>query len=353
MSFDSSKDPADEAIRSTNDDATVSRLSAVRLGYFQDPFVQYFVKRPTKRMPIINRGSYIRNCALDTLVRQFLSLPCSTISNKKQIISLGAGFDTRYFMIKSGGLDTETNTGLKHTLSNYFEVDFPENIVKKARIIKQRKELQDIMTQGNDHLSSEENKEQGIRLERGGAELSSHDYHLIGGDLRQWDQIVERLQVHGFDKNAPTLFISECVFIYLPPESATSILEWISTSLSDCAFALYEQIRPDDNFGKTMIRNLLIRNIELKGIHAFPSLEHQERRFLDLGWNYAKAVDINTIHDNILTSQERTRIAKLEMLDEIEEWKLLSDHYCVAWAYKSKQFKDIFASSFGIEKSLV
>jgi hypothetical protein len=32
--------------------------SAMQLGYFEDPFVKYFVKRPVRRMPIINRGMY-------------------------------------------------------------------------------------------------------------------------------------------------------------------------------------------------------------------------------------------------------------------------------------------------------
>lgn len=30
----------------------------MQLGYFEDPFVRYFVKRPVRRMPIINRGMY-------------------------------------------------------------------------------------------------------------------------------------------------------------------------------------------------------------------------------------------------------------------------------------------------------
>ena len=36
--------------------------SAVNLGYFKDPFVQFFAKRPIRRSPIINRGihRYIR-----------------------------------------------------------------------------------------------------------------------------------------------------------------------------------------------------------------------------------------------------------------------------------------------------
>lgn len=77
--------------------------------------------------------------------------------------------------------------------------------------------------------------------------------------------------------------------------------------MKNTLFALYEQIQPDDAFGKMMIRNLKSRNIDLKGIHAFPDLIHQEKRFLDLGWQNAKAVDINTIHDKYLDRKEITR----------------------------------------------
>ncbi|CAO3594480.1 unnamed protein product [Absidia cylindrospora] len=253
-------------------------------------------------------------------------------------------------MIKSGALNTKT-TRLESSLSNYFEVDFPENVVKKARIIKQRKELQAILLQqssGSDDDNGSQ-QQQDIRLEKGGTEMSSHDYHLIGGDLRQWDQVVERLFAHGLDPQAPTLFLSECVLIYLPLDSTTGILNWIQTTMSDCVFALYEQIRPDDNFGKIMIRNLQMRNIELKGIHDFPSLRHQERRFLDVGWDNAMALDINTIHDSVLDQQEKSRIAKLEIFDEMEEWRLLSEHYCVAWAYKSNHYKEFFSNHLGLK----
>jgi hypothetical protein len=44
-------------IQSTDTDAAVSRLSAVSLGYLDDPFASYFVgSQGTRRLPIINRG---------------------------------------------------------------------------------------------------------------------------------------------------------------------------------------------------------------------------------------------------------------------------------------------------------
>jgi [phosphatase 2A protein]-leucine-carboxy methyltransferase len=34
---------------------------------------------------------------------------------------------------------------------------------------------------------------------------------------------------------------------------------------------------------------------------------------------------------------ELQRIAKLELLDEVEEWRLLANHYCIAWAWKKDE----------------
>lgn len=36
------------------------------------------------------------------------------------------------------------------------------------------------------------------------------------------------------------------------------------------------------------------------------------------------------------------RMARLEILDELEEWYLLSAHYCVAWAFKSVDYEEEF-----------
>jgi tRNA wybutosine-synthesizing protein 4 len=47
----------DQAVVDTNDDAQLSKLSCVRHGYFQDAFVHHFVRRPTRRSPLINRGA--------------------------------------------------------------------------------------------------------------------------------------------------------------------------------------------------------------------------------------------------------------------------------------------------------
>lgn len=48
----------DRIIQRTDQDASLSRLSAVEVGYLDDPFAKYFVSgEGQRRFPIINRGT--------------------------------------------------------------------------------------------------------------------------------------------------------------------------------------------------------------------------------------------------------------------------------------------------------
>ncbi|CAG8551752.1 733_t:CDS:2 [Funneliformis caledonium] len=306
----------DNAIRGTNDDAVTSKLSAVNTGYINDIFVKYFVKRPSKRPPIINRGSYVRNTGLDILITKFLEVGGEKL--KKQIVSLGAGSDTRYFHFK--------NTLRK--FHKYFEIDFPEITSKKVAIILRNKDLS--------HLIGTK-----MQIGKGGTEIYAPDYCLISGDLREWeDNLVPRLEEHGFNRSIPTLFLSECVLIYMDPIDSNKIVQWVGDNMKVAMFIVFEQILPNDPFGSVMLQNLRAVNIELRGIYAYPDLQSQKDRYLRRGWTHAEAVDINEIHDLHIDSNELSRISKLEFLDELEEWRLLATHYCIAWAYTVKDAKD-------------
>ncbi|CAG8448421.1 2237_t:CDS:2 [Acaulospora morrowiae] len=298
----------DDVIRGTDEDAVTSKLSAVNMGYIKDEYVKWFVRRPARRSPIINRGTYVRNIGLDTLIIKFLEID----DVKKQIVSLGAGSDTRYFHLKS----------LSRKFHKYFEIDFPEITAKKVLTIRKHKELSDLI--GDD-----------AKLGKDNTEIYASDYCLLSGDLRGFVQeMVPWMESNGFDRSIPTLFLSECVMIYMDSNDSNKIVEWAASNLITSMFIVYEQILPNDVFGSTMLQNLRLRNIELRGIHAYPDLESQKERFLSRGWIHAEAVDINKVHDSYIDPKELARISRLEFLDEFEEWHLLAAHYCIAWAYK-------------------
>jgi hypothetical protein len=63
-------------------------------------------------------------------------------------------------------------------------------------------------------------------------------------------------------------------------------------------------------------------------------LRHQEQRLKECGFvNGQGAVDINFAHNYWMGQDELQRIAKLELLDEMEEWQLLAKHYCIVWGW--------------------
>jgi [phosphatase 2A protein]-leucine-carboxy methyltransferase len=99
--FSSNPQDADSAIRVTDLDAAGARLSAVNKGYLRDPFIKYMVPRAhlqPARPPLINVGTYVRATAIDELVHQFIDLAHQG-GQQCQIVSLGAGSDTRFWRI--------------------------------------------------------------------------------------------------------------------------------------------------------------------------------------------------------------------------------------------------------------
>ena len=91
---------SDAAVRQTDVDAAESRVSAVAKGYFVDPHISAFVRRARfvpPRPPLINIGTHARSETIDRLVNQWLDIGGSEV--KKQVISLGAGSDTRFWRL--------------------------------------------------------------------------------------------------------------------------------------------------------------------------------------------------------------------------------------------------------------
>jgi [phosphatase 2A protein]-leucine-carboxy methyltransferase len=81
----------------------------------------------------------------------------------------------------------------------------------------------------------------------------------------------------------------------------------------------------------------------LKTLSAHPTLDSQIIRLNECGFSDGQnAIDINYGHDQWMGKEELRRIARLEMLDEMEEWRLLAGHYCIAWGWKQPEEPGLF-----------
>ncbi|KAJ5409584.1 Cutinase [Penicillium crustosum] len=340
----------DRIVQGTDNDASVSRLSAVELGYLEDAYAAALtpVGAATRRLPIINRGTYARTTAIDQLVARFLGPSSAENTHKKQIISLGAGSDTRVFRLLSSRQTPDFV---------YHELDFAVNTAEKIRAIRSTPILQSALGINSSGASSE--KDTRVTVSEAGDALHSPSYHVHPVDLRSLSTCSDPAgALPGVETGLPTLLISECCLVYLSPLEAEQVVAFFTQrlfghgnpvsgsgdvlqaaqpSVAPLGLILYEPIRPNDAFGRTMVSNLAARGIQLKTLPTYASLEAQRGRFQDQGFGDGQAAaDIEFIWKRWVNEDEKERVAGLEMLDEMEEWQLLARHYCIAWGWRDR-----------------
>lgn len=328
------QDARDKIIRQTDGDASNSRLSAVALGYLNDEYASCFLQGQTpRRYPLINRGTYVRTSAIDRLVDKFLTttIDANTPNDSgvplAQIISLGAGSDTRFFRLSP----TRRQSILYH------EVDFLDNVRDKLTAISSTQKLLDLLPTRD--ISPDKSS------------LHSSTYNLHSIDLREFAS-ASPPSIPNLSSTLPTLLISECCLCYLPPQTTSSILTHFTTTLlpsTSLAIILYEPIRPYDSFGKTMLTNLASRGIQLQTVRKYYSLAAQRSRLHSAGFASGQgAVDVEQMYYSTewVTEAERERVERLEWLDEVEEWKLLASHYCVAWGWRDGEDTAVFGEAW-------
>lgn len=322
----------DKVVQSTDGDALSSKYSAVHKGYLRDEFIDLFVAGAKQaassqgpgsarktlaqfqpKLPLINRGTFVRHHAIDVLVERFLA--AKKPGQRVQIISLGAGSDTRPFSLWSGKSEYRNEI-------LYHEIDFAVSVSRKKEIIMQDSNLRELVGEGlvGDEQSGGENTTGEIHTDR---------YHLHGLDLRS---IGPDFVLPGSDPSLATLIISECCLCYLEPDQAKQVISWITAEFRDSTIVMYEPLSGRDQFGQVMIENLASRGISIPSMTQFPSLESQIERFKAAGYTEVLATSMDVIHDEWLSPDEQQRIHGLEFLDEREELLLLLKHYCVVWA---------------------
>lgn len=318
---------SDTSVQATASNAATGKMSAASLGYFEDRFLDVLAGdrmggAPRRRLPpVMNRGNFARVSCIERLVLDFLAARSDSPgkgtdgeeqsddstdklatqpAKKPQVISLGAGKDSLCFRL----MDKRSSPS-----GGYFEVDFDAVATWKTRLIAKTPAL---------------------------SSLTSDLYHLLAADLRDVAALESALRGAGVDFAAPTIFLAECVLVYMEPESSAALLEWCSSRFPDSLFAAYEMTSPGDAFGQMMKQNIQGMGCLLPGLEPYPTLASQEKRFNMAGWDSARASDMLTVFQEFLDREEVRRISKIEILDEVEEWELIMRHYCLVVAAKGQ-----------------
>jgi [phosphatase 2A protein]-leucine-carboxy methyltransferase len=274
----------------------------------------------------------------------------SSPESQRQIISLGAGSDTRYFRMmheaeQNSSNPTSSNTAPASSSGTstptlaifplnilYHEFDFAVNTQRKISTIMANPRLRALV---GDPLI--------VRWRE--AELHGPHYHLHACDLRDldvsrpWINADKPMHFDHLDPALPTLLISECCLTYLAPGEADAVVGYFASKVlspsAPLGLVLYEPINPFDGFGKVMVSNLARRGIVLQTMRTYHSLAAQRERLRAYGLTAGQgAVDMDFLFEHWVDEQERKRVVRVEMLDEVEELNLLAKHYCVAWGWR-------------------
>jgi len=266
---------------------------------------------------------------LNTLVDAFLSEDNAVGSAPRQIISLGAGTDTRPFHLFGSG---------NHKELIYHEVDFEVVSSRKLRTVKASPRLSRVFTD----VSSPEGSTTWSSGPPAGGE-----YYCHGLDLRQMQESSETTLLPGLRTDVPTLVLSECCLCYLTPEQAEGVVAFFSSRIKSLAIAIYEPIRPDDAFGQVMVSNLAARRIRMPTLSVYPEPVDQTNRLTQAGFEVVRQMTIGDIWKTWIAQPEKERLDELEGLDEVEEWQLLAAHYIIVWGSKGDGFGPLNGFSAG------
>ncbi|KAJ0115384.1 hypothetical protein J7T55_012663 [Diaporthe amygdali] len=324
----------DATIQGTDTDAAVMRLSAVELGYLDDQFAQFFVQgqQPSRRLPIINRGTYTRTTALDRLINAFLGpdFGANEPLQFRQIVSLGAGTDTRCFRLFSS---QRRRRGLI-----YHEVDFPSISSRKRMIVQATPALRSVLPGPVPTDDGAASASWRSTPEGEGNQYWCHGLDLrdLAGDDGEDDPLLSKLK--GLRTDVPTLLISECCLCYLETAEARSVIKRFTHRIPDLGLVIYEPVKPDDAFGRQMASNLAARRIRMPTLEVYKQPRDQEQRLRDAGFKEVRQKTVDSIWGQWVSEEEKERVDGLEGLDEVEEWQLLAGHYIVAWGWKGPHF---------------
>lgn len=73
-------------------------------------------------------------------------------------------------------------------------------------------------------------------------DLHAGNYHIVGVDLRNLHEVEMKLNESEVKFDVPTLFLAECVLVYIDAPQVEQLLSWMSKKFDSALFVNYEQV---------------------------------------------------------------------------------------------------------------
>lgn len=306
-------------------------------------------------------GTYVRTTVLDRLLLNILN---SQPGSYMQIISLGAGTDTRPFRF----LQQEPQVAARVL---YHEFDFPTKSAEKFGHMYRSKKIREVAGHVYCDTENSEGKVAGEKelmlkdekvfdtffrgndgkrgpinplTDQWGWWNESSGYVFHPCDLRDFHAKPEAAKYAQFTKlrmDVTTVLVSECCLCYMGQEESDAVIKWFSDRIPALGIILYEPCKPNDAFGQMMSENLASRGLSMPSIKVYDSLEKQTQRLKALGFDmFQEGATVDWLWENWIDHKEHVRLSTILMVDEEEEWKLLAGHYLVCWAAREAEEKE-------------
>ncbi|ESZ94708.1 hypothetical protein SBOR_4902 [Sclerotinia borealis F-4128] len=298
----------DDSIMGTNNSSIVSKRSVERLYFPNEPhFFRYFVKKPLRRSPLINRGYWLRMKAVDHVAKKFLE---QNSEKQKVVINLGCGYDPLPWQCMSRYPAVSQNV-------KFIDIDYKDLMIKKQTVVRNTPELNSMLTN--------------LNIQEGDILLSSDQYLQLGCDLRDLKRLEEIISRVVDIEKCSFLFTAEVSITYMPTESADALIQW-ANKLPDARFCLLEQLLPEGTthpFAQTMMAHFNKLGTPLGACKKYPTVAAQDTRFRSLGWPSVLARNLWELWgaEGFLDSKERMSLDSIEPFDEWEEFALFGCHY--------------------------
>lgn len=90
-------------------------------------------------------------------------------------------------------------------------------------------------------------------------DLHAANYHVMGVDLRNIDEVENKLKQAEVDFTIPTIILAECVLVYIETDNCSRLLSWFSSHFSSALFVNYEQVNLKFQYNKEIKAEIKLR----------------------------------------------------------------------------------------------